>query len=109
MNLTVITPVLNGGTLLRGCMESVRRERCYGETVEHIILDGGSTDGSVALARSQGAHVIERPDLGLYERLNLGFTKLLTAWSFSLAPMICWSRVACRACWPPIAPRDGAG
>jgi len=75
MNFTVITPVLNGGPLLRGCMESVRRERCFGETVEHIILDGGSTDGSVALARSQGARVIERPDLGLYERLNLGFAE----------------------------------
>ena len=75
MNFTVITPVLNGGPLLRGCIESVRRERCYGETVEHIIVDGGSTDGSVALARSQGAHVIERPDLGLYERLNLGFAE----------------------------------
>ena len=73
MNFTVITPVLNGGPLLKGCIKSVRRERCYGETVEHIILDGGSTDGTVALARSQGAHVIERPDLGLYERLNLGF------------------------------------
>ena len=75
MNFTVITPVLNGGPLLSGCIESVRRERCYGETVEHIIIDGGSTDGSVALARSQGAHVIERPDLGLYERLNLGFAE----------------------------------
>ena len=51
----------------------MRRERCCGETIEHIILDGGSTDGSVALARSQGApHVVERPDLGVYERLNRG-------------------------------------
>jgi glycosyltransferase involved in cell wall biosynthesis len=72
MNFTVIPPVLNGGTLLRGCIESARHERCCGETIEHIILDGGDTDGSVALARSQGAHVIERPDLGVYERLNRG-------------------------------------
>jgi glycosyltransferase involved in cell wall biosynthesis len=75
MNFTVVTPVLNGGPLLRDCMESVLRERCFGETVQHIILDGGSTDGSVALARSLGARVIERPDLGLYERLNLGFAE----------------------------------
>jgi len=75
MHFTVITPVLNGGPLLRDCIESVQRERCYGETVEHIILDGGSTDGSVALARSLGARVIERPDLGLYERVNLGFAE----------------------------------
>jgi glycosyltransferase involved in cell wall biosynthesis len=75
MNFTVITPVLNGGPLLKDCIESVRRERRFGETIEHIVLDGGSSDGSVALARSEGARVIERPDLGLCERLNLGFAE----------------------------------
>lgn len=75
MNFTVITPVLNGGPLLRDCIESVRRECSSGEKVNHIILDGGSTDGSVALARSMHARVIERPDLSLYERLNLGFSE----------------------------------
>ena len=72
MHLTVITPVLNGGPLLRECMESVLRERRYGDALEHIILDGGSTDDSVAFARSLGARVIERPELDLYERVNLG-------------------------------------
>jgi len=75
MNFTVVTPVLNGGPLLGDCILSVQRERSSGETIEHIVLDGGSTDGSVQLARSLGARVIERPDLGLYERLNLGFAE----------------------------------
>ena len=75
MHFTVITPVLNGGPLLKDCIESVRRERRHGETVEHLVVDGGSTDGSVELAHSLGARVIERPDLGLYERLNLGFAE----------------------------------
>jgi len=75
MKFTVITPVLNGGPLLRDCIESVKRERRCGEEVNHIILDGGSTDGSVALADSLGARVIERPDLSLYERLNMGFSE----------------------------------
>lgn len=73
MRCTVLTPVLNGGPLFRDCLESVRRERDQGAPIEHLILDGGSTDGSVELARSFGARVISRPDLGLYERLNLGF------------------------------------
>ncbi len=75
MNFTVVTPVLNGGTLLADCIQSVIRERASGETIDHIVLDGGSTDGSQDLARSLGARVIERPDLGLYERVNLGFAE----------------------------------
>jgi glycosyltransferase involved in cell wall biosynthesis len=75
MNFTVVTPVLNGGSLFRDCLESVRRERQSGETVEHIVLDGGSDDGSAELARAYGARVIERPDLGLNDRLNLGFAE----------------------------------
>ncbi|MEZ5923170.1 MAG: glycosyltransferase [Hyphomicrobiaceae bacterium] len=73
MNFTVITPVLNGGPLLRDCIESTLRERSREHDVVHIVLDGGSADGSAHMARELGAHVIERPDLGLYERLNLGF------------------------------------
>lgn len=75
MRFTVVTPVLNGGPLLEDCIDSVRYERIGGNAIEHIILDGGSTDGSPALARRLGARVIERPDLGLYERVNLGFAE----------------------------------
>lgn len=43
--LTIITPVFQGAQHITQCMESVINQRCG--SVEHIIIDGGSTDGTL--------------------------------------------------------------
>lgn len=52
---SVIIPVKNGGPLLREVLGAVVRE----EPDEVIVIDSGSSDGSVALAQECGARVIE--------------------------------------------------
>lgn len=44
----------------------------YGN-VEHVVVDGGSTDGTVELVRSRGLRFISEPDRGQTEALNKGF------------------------------------
>jgi len=40
---------------------------------EHLVVDGGSTDGTVSLVRSRpGIRLIEAPGTGIYDALNLG-------------------------------------
>lgn len=51
LKITIITPVLNGGRFLDECLQSVRAQRAAGGAIEHIIVDGGSTDDSLARAR----------------------------------------------------------
>lgn len=51
--ISVVTPVYNGAAFLGRCLASVASEAAslpHG-TVEHVVMDGGSTDGSAELAR----------------------------------------------------------
>jgi GT2 family glycosyltransferase len=69
--VSVITPSLNPGERLIRCLDSVAAQS-YAH-VEHIVVDGGSTDGTVELARSRGLRVISEPDRGQTDALNKGF------------------------------------
>ena len=59
MNFTIITPSLNYGRFLGDCLESVasqlnpdeeRAGRPRDLEIEHLVIDGGSTDGSAEVA-----------------------------------------------------------
>ena len=66
--ISVLLPVWNAATTLPACLASLRRQT---ETSwECALVDDGSTDASLALARACAAHdarfeVIARPHLGL--------------------------------------------
>ena len=72
MLVTVVTPTLNAIAYLDECIRSVERQSGPNVTVEHIVVDGGSTDGTVELARSKGTKVLEGTDSGLYDADNKG-------------------------------------
>jgi GT2 family glycosyltransferase len=69
--ITVVTPCLNPGERLVRCLDSVSAQTY--DDVEHVIIDGGSTDGTVELARSRGLRVLSEPDRGQTDALNKGF------------------------------------
>lgn len=58
--LSVVMPVKNGGADLERCLHEIRRQR-IAEDVEIIVVDSGSTDGSVATAHRHDATVLEIP------------------------------------------------
>jgi glycosyltransferase involved in cell wall biosynthesis len=72
MIVTIVTPSLNGIEYLRECIESVRRQETRRVTVEHIFVDGGSTDGTPEFARSQGCTVLTREERSPYAAVNKG-------------------------------------
>lgn len=69
--VTIVTPSLNGMRYLPECIESTRRQESDRVEVEHIIVDGGSTDGTPQYAASRGCKVMYR-DGGIYDALNIG-------------------------------------
>jgi len=73
--LSVITPVLDGERFMSACLENVTAQACEG--VEHVIVDGGSTDATEAIVREQMSHHpsirwIEEPGANQSRALNLG-------------------------------------
>jgi rhamnosyltransferase len=59
-SVTVAVPVLNGGERFRELLKALAGQRnAAGVELEILIVDSGSTDGSVEAAREAGARVIE--------------------------------------------------
>jgi glycosyltransferase involved in cell wall biosynthesis len=60
--ISVVIPVKDGGDDLRRCLDAIAAQRAD-EEIEVVIVDSGSADGSVELARRSGARVHEiRPE-----------------------------------------------
>ena len=71
-DLSIITVTLNGDTTLADCLNSVQMQS---KRVEHIVIDGGSTDTTPALLDQYGAwlsQVVSEPDHGIYDAMNKG-------------------------------------
>src|SRR5215217_4034122 len=69
--ITVVTPCLNAAGTLAGCLASVR-EQDYPD-LEHVVVDGGSTDGTLDLLRADGrVRFISEPDEGRPDAANKG-------------------------------------
>jgi len=69
--ITVVTPVFNAAATIEETLRSVREQDC--DNVEHVVVDGGSTDGTLEiLRRSEGIRWISEADDGLSDAMNKG-------------------------------------
>ena len=73
MKLSVITINYNNKEGLKKTIESVVSQ-IY-QDFEYIVVDGGSTDGSIDIIREYDKHIdfwISEPDRGIYNAMNKG-------------------------------------
>lgn len=79
MDFTIITPSLNYGRFLGDCLESVATQEQV--TLEHLVLDGGSTDQSATVAAGfPHATWLQAPDKGMSDAINKGFDRAQGDW-----------------------------
>lgn len=71
--VTVVTPSFNQGEFIRATIESVLAQDY--PNLEYLILDGGSTDGTAAIAAEYGSRLrfLSEPDRGQTHAINKGF------------------------------------
>lgn len=77
--LSVVIPTLNAARVLPGCLASLRG--AIG--VEVLVMDGGSTDGTLDIARAAGARVFENCG-GIYKAMNAGVCRSKGDWLYFL-------------------------
>jgi glycosyltransferase involved in cell wall biosynthesis len=73
--ISIITPVYNGEKFIAACIENVIDQNC--PNVEHIIMDGGSSDRTVEIIKhyaTQYSHIkwISEKDKGQSDAMNKG-------------------------------------
>jgi glycosyltransferase involved in cell wall biosynthesis len=76
LRISLITAVRNRAHTVGATMESVRAQR--GADIEHVVVDGASTDGTLAVLeryRDSVASFVSEPDRGAYDALNKGIAR----------------------------------
>jgi len=75
--ISIITVVLNGALQLRATVESVLQQTQTQDDIEYIVIDGGSTDGTVDVLRSFDSQLdywLSEGDSGIYDAMNKGIS-----------------------------------
>ena len=81
MLITIITPSRNQGRYIGHCLQSIFTQT-YGE-VEHIILDGLSTDNTASVVEPHSSLFLQRKDTGPAQAINRGL-------EIARGEIICW-------------------
>ena len=84
VNVTIITPSYNQGDYLEQTIQSVLNQTY--NNIEYLIIDGGSTDGSVEIIKKYEnsiAYWVSEPDKGQADAINKGF-------KLAKGDLVCW-------------------
>src|SRR5258708_606477 len=69
--VSIVTPCLNPGHRIVPCLDSVSVQTY--RDVQHIVIDGGSTDGTVQLLPERWVRFVSEEDRGQTDAINKGF------------------------------------
>lgn len=73
--VSIVTPCWNSCTTIKRCLESVQKQTYF--YWEHVVVDGGSTDGTLDILRSKqwkNLYWVSESDKGIYNAMNKGIT-----------------------------------
>lgn len=73
MKISIVSVCFNAASTIRGMLDSVAAQT-HGD-IEHLVIDGGSSDGTVELVRRHGTRVstlVSEPDGGVWDAMNKG-------------------------------------
>lgn len=79
--ISIITVVFNGAPVIRRTIESIINQTY--PNIEFIVIDGGSTDGTIGVLREYADHIdfcLSERDNGIYDAMNKGIDLATGSW-----------------------------
>lgn len=73
MKVTIVTPVFNGAEKIERCIKSVQFQTY--PNIEHIVIDGGSSDRTVEILDKYQVKYTSERDAGIYDAMNKGIAR----------------------------------
>ena len=73
LRVSVITPALNSAATIEACVQSVASQDF--NNIEHIVVDGDSTDETCKLLKPYKVDLISERDTGIYDAINKGLAR----------------------------------
>jgi len=73
LKITIITAVFNSKDFIEDCIRSIHRQTH--KDIEHIVIDGGSTDGTLDIIKQYQSGIeklVSERDDGIYDAMNKG-------------------------------------
>uniref|UniRef100_UPI003B58646C glycosyltransferase n=1 Tax=Noviherbaspirillum sp. ST9 TaxID=3401606 RepID=UPI003B58646C len=83
--ISIITVTLNAAKYLEDCITSVINQSSL--NIEHLIFDGGSTDGTLEIINKYERHITywqSEKDKGIYDAMNKAVKKAKGEWVYFL-------------------------
>jgi glycosyltransferase involved in cell wall biosynthesis len=81
MIFSIVTPSLNCGEFIRNNFASIHQQGFGPNELEHWVIDGGSSDGTVAILKAEpNVKWISEPDKGLSDAVNKGIQRAKGEW-----------------------------
>ena len=76
MKISIVTACYNSASTIRDTLRTIQMQTH--QDIEHIVIDGGSTDGTLEILEQNKQHIAymtSEPDNGLYDAMNKGISK----------------------------------
>ncbi|NNG08876.1 MAG: glycosyltransferase family 2 protein, partial [Arenibacter sp.] len=71
--VSIVIPVFNEEEIIGSLLQHLQQEAAHKEVMEVLVIDGGSTDATVQIAKTHGATVVHS-EKGKAKQMNVGAT-----------------------------------